>query len=243
MPDTVPTDPLASAHCWSCGYPLRGVPSDRCPECGRPFDRADRSTVNFGRPMGRLGRRALAGMSAWTVGVAVLGAGLVAATFRWPVEAVRPSWADLRYYGRVWDWRNRRPGPTWVDGAYTVGLALVGVAIVAMVLRLLARSLAVWRYRPPVWQRGAVWRRVGVVMIAAVVAVGAVLYGWPYRVGQRWAADADYYPRGTALTSVEMTKTAIAPAPFRPAVRAPGYGTTMMGGGPLPMAVRSASGT
>ncbi len=21
-------------HCWSCGYSLRGLPGDRCPECG-----------------------------------------------------------------------------------------------------------------------------------------------------------------------------------------------------------------
>lgn len=28
--------------CEECGYPLRGLPDDRCPECGEPFDLADR---------------------------------------------------------------------------------------------------------------------------------------------------------------------------------------------------------
>ncbi|HYE18610.1 MAG TPA: HEAT repeat domain-containing protein [Tepidisphaeraceae bacterium] len=238
MPEAAPIDPLASAHCWSCGYPLRGVPSDRCPECGRPFDRADRTTANFGRPMGRLGRRALAGMSAWTVGVAIVGAGLVAATFRWPVEPVRPSWADLRYYGRVWEWKARPAGMTWVDGAYTAGLALVGIAIVAMFIRLVARGLAVWRYRPPAWQRGAVWRRVGVVVVAAIATVGVVSYGWPYRVGQRWAADADYevLPRvNQGETSVAIAKRTISSAPLRPTVRVPDGGTLLLGSGPLVM--------
>lgn len=27
------------AVCWQCWYPLTGVESDRCPECGIPFDR------------------------------------------------------------------------------------------------------------------------------------------------------------------------------------------------------------
>jgi hypothetical protein len=31
-------DPLADARCLHCGYPLRGLPENRCPECGTPFD-------------------------------------------------------------------------------------------------------------------------------------------------------------------------------------------------------------
>jgi hypothetical protein len=30
-------DPLADAHCPHCGYSLRGLPENRCPECGKPF--------------------------------------------------------------------------------------------------------------------------------------------------------------------------------------------------------------
>jgi hypothetical protein len=32
------TDPLADANCLKCGYPLRGLPENRCPECGTAFD-------------------------------------------------------------------------------------------------------------------------------------------------------------------------------------------------------------
>ena len=28
------------SRCRKCGYPLRGLPEPRCPECGTPFDRA-----------------------------------------------------------------------------------------------------------------------------------------------------------------------------------------------------------
>lgn len=31
-------DPLADAHCLHCGYSLRGLPENRCPECGTAFD-------------------------------------------------------------------------------------------------------------------------------------------------------------------------------------------------------------
>jgi hypothetical protein len=34
-------DPLANAHCPQCGYSLRGLPENRCPECGRVFDPAE----------------------------------------------------------------------------------------------------------------------------------------------------------------------------------------------------------
>lgn len=42
--------------CWECGYLLRGLPSPRCPECGRPFNPADPLTMNMGVKVGALGR-------------------------------------------------------------------------------------------------------------------------------------------------------------------------------------------
>src|SRR3982750_2462116 len=47
-------------RCWTCDCPLSNLPEHRCPECGRPFDPARRSTVNLtGRPIGFLRRRCL----------------------------------------------------------------------------------------------------------------------------------------------------------------------------------------
>src|SRR5258705_13028849 len=36
--DAGEVEPVAELLCGSCGYNLRGVPSDRCPECGQQFD-------------------------------------------------------------------------------------------------------------------------------------------------------------------------------------------------------------
>jgi hypothetical protein len=47
---TVTAQLPADARCRGCAYPLRGLDSSRCPECGRTFDRGDtrsvRSAVN-----------------------------------------------------------------------------------------------------------------------------------------------------------------------------------------------------
>jgi hypothetical protein len=36
-------------NCRDCGYPLARLLSDRCPECGRPFDPTNPRTMDFGR--------------------------------------------------------------------------------------------------------------------------------------------------------------------------------------------------
>src|SRR3954463_16425522 len=38
--------------CWECGYSLKGLETHRCPECGRPFDPGDPSTMNMDTPVG-----------------------------------------------------------------------------------------------------------------------------------------------------------------------------------------------
>jgi hypothetical protein len=36
-------------HCLGCGYDLRGLTENRCPECGRPFDPDDPGTYDCGQ--------------------------------------------------------------------------------------------------------------------------------------------------------------------------------------------------
>jgi hypothetical protein len=46
----------AEAQCLGCNYPLRGLPENRCPECGRVFDPNNRATMNLGRPISAAAR-------------------------------------------------------------------------------------------------------------------------------------------------------------------------------------------
>ncbi len=71
-------------RCTSCGYELRGLTENRCPECGTGFDPADQSEIaaRVGRPAPRGGRR-------WIVILLiVLLAGTVAANL-WTYYQVR----------------------------------------------------------------------------------------------------------------------------------------------------------
>src|SRR4051794_14856221 len=47
---------IVEGPCWECGYELRGLQTPRCPECGRPFDPADPTTVNMGQAVGPVTR-------------------------------------------------------------------------------------------------------------------------------------------------------------------------------------------
>src|SRR5687767_10927483 len=60
------------ALCRGCDYPLRGLSENRRPECGRPFDPTDPTTMNFGRPIGRLGRLLLRPIGWPTVALGLL---------------------------------------------------------------------------------------------------------------------------------------------------------------------------
>ena len=183
-----------TGRCWGCGYMLRGVESAQCPECGRPFDRADRSSMNFGRAMGRFGRWAVSPLSGWGVWLGVVACGLVWATVRWPVEGWRFSVLDLRYYGRVWEWRERWKWVTGVDGLYMAGLVLSALVAAGWMFRVVMRAFAVARYRAPRFQRGRFWGRSLLLLMVLLCMVGGVGVGWPYRLGQRYALLVPGFP-------------------------------------------------
>lgn len=181
-------------RCWGCGYLLRGLESGACPECGRGFDRADPSTINLGRTVGRLGWWMLAPVGAWTIGVAAVGAALVAWTTRWSPNAWHFSLVDLRLYGRVGfvDIAPLRWGA--IDMAYWAGLICGGLAALAWLARVVAWATAMALYRPPRSQRPRFWRRALVVALLLCVVIGGIGIGWPYRLGQRWAREWEAVP-------------------------------------------------
>lgn len=70
MPDVL-TEKLGFL-CLNCNYPLRGLVEPRCPECGRPFDPTDATTMNIGRPLSSWCRARLRPPNQWFNAVAVV---------------------------------------------------------------------------------------------------------------------------------------------------------------------------
>jgi hypothetical protein len=58
---TVPDNAL----CIGCNYALRGLASNCCPECGRPFDADNPLTINLGKPLGQLSKTLLRPIGRW----------------------------------------------------------------------------------------------------------------------------------------------------------------------------------
>src|SRR5437867_9827306 len=71
--------------CLDCNYPLFGLPTPRCPECGREFDPMDPASMNMGRELGELAK--------WVLG-----------PVRWPVSLL--TWGALGFAL----WEARLPG-------------------------------------------------------------------------------------------------------------------------------------
>src|SRR5215207_7908717 len=80
-----PSEPKPIGLCLGCNYPLWGLPTPRCPECGREFDPLDPTTMIMGRALTPLAR--------WALG-----------PLRWPVNVM--SWLAIGYAL----WMARLPG-------------------------------------------------------------------------------------------------------------------------------------
>lgn len=80
-----------SMYCRKCNYQLLGLSENRCPECGRPFDPADRRTFY---PHTRSQARSWwIKRIAWSLATAVLLAAIfIAACFAWVYRQYHPDW-------------------------------------------------------------------------------------------------------------------------------------------------------
>jgi hypothetical protein len=94
--DSAPAQPAAESNqpiglCLTCNYPLFGLPTPRCPECGREFDPMDPATMNMGRELSELAKWVL-GPVRWPVAVLTWGAlGFALWSARLPGGQVRAS--------------------------------------------------------------------------------------------------------------------------------------------------------
>src|ERR1035441_10641934 len=122
MPHDIAPSQAEPTFCIGCGYMLRQLPSNRCPECGRAFDPADPRTMSIGRPLRWWQRKLLRPIGWPTIFLALLGTGGLAFLsyrphlqpepwsvlrdeFRWPSQIQRPfTVPDLIYLTAVGLW-------------------------------------------------------------------------------------------------------------------------------------------
>jgi len=139
---------LDGALCLGCNYPLRGLRSNRCPECGRPFDPDDPWTMNIGRPMPPLVRRFIAppARPAWIVFFVAIGAIL---------------------------W-----GSAWLAGGQFVlilGLLLLGMNVIYRGVRLAISGALARHYLQPIPRRPGLFGN-PLAPTFILIALGIVLY-------------------------------------------------------------------
>src|SRR6478672_832486 len=87
--------------CWECGYLLRGLTTPRCPECGRPFDPDDATTMNMGISVGPV-KRFIMRPPGWPLYLLTAGAALASL---WAAAAPTAPGAFVDLFGDIDYWR------------------------------------------------------------------------------------------------------------------------------------------
>lgn len=182
--------------CLACNYPLTGLDSRNCPECGRPFDPADPLTVNLGRPLGPWGRTFISGVG-WPMMLlacaAVIGLGWV---IRWP-----GFWPSL-WLGEFRDSLHALASKSIVenvralssrDRIVTFAIALWCVAVLWFLLRELLVLLVLITRRPGNLLRPKRKRRCAMALTLLGIGFVLIAFGWPYLQAVR-SVDA-YFAR------------------------------------------------
>jgi hypothetical protein len=179
---------VVEGSCWECGYALRGLASRRCPECGRPFDPADPTTMNTGQVVGPV-TRWLMSPPGWPMYLLLAGAVLVS-LWACVVPTRRGAFSDvlselLLMPPNLW-WR--RIGGFWWNfdmhlGRFLLATALWTALIVAWVVRRVARGVTVRRVSRQKPATFAYWRRWLVVPVIFGVTILVCMTRLPTYVG------------------------------------------------------------
>lgn len=176
----------AEGSCIRCGYPLRGLSSARCPECGREFDPADPKTFHAGRPISRLSRVILRPISIIWVGLALVGMSLTLLATRWPTTWRWPM-TDLPVY---WEMAKnpREKFLTQTDWFYAIGITLTAIVLTGWLLRVLLQFIVAKRLQLRREDRVDQRRRHALIAFAGLATTGIMAFGWPFRVARLWVA-------------------------------------------------------
>jgi hypothetical protein len=194
VPATVPD----AAQCLSCNYPLRGLESRQCPECGRGFDPNDPMSMNLGRPLNPAARALLrpagrwADVCVWLVGAwgAWLSLGMMprAVLLLWFALGSVPVLAPVivrRMLRRIAASAYSQPGATLrVDSAFDRRARRVLRITIVLVLTRAPAYVVWWVSRP--WT-DAIARKVATDPVDAPLPPEQ--WAGLYRVEARWAGD------------------------------------------------------
>jgi hypothetical protein len=153
MRGLLPSESLA--RCQGCQYPLRGLTEARCPECGRPFDPADPTTMWHDRVPGRVGRFFLK-PPGWPLNTATILVGLM--------MLVAAS------------------GPGTYFGLFALALLAWLVIVTAWFVRFLVSLALIRYYRRPFREQLARWRRWGLAPAVAAATAGLLAFDVPLHV-------------------------------------------------------------
>lgn len=186
MSDPHSTTPPDDAFCLSCGYPLRDLPTPRCPECGRAFDPTNPRTMSLGQPL-RPWQRWLLRPTGWpTIALALLATGGLIYLSRWPRPSPEPVSVLLDEFHRP---RPFTMPPTALDVVFYATVLLWAAFVGMTLLWQFARLVLV----PSAARRAKVWgistrRRRVAVLTAAILSLLCMIFGWQQRIGRRWMA-------------------------------------------------------
>ena len=176
--------------CLRCNYPLTGLSSTACPECGQNFNPADPSTFNSGgRAAGALARWLLT-PSGWpTLLIATVSlAALLLVTDPRALEP-QPSLIEWRMYRSLLDpltWQQKFPNYHAGDFAVVIGAAALAAAVAAYLLRTSAFLLTRIVLRPSQQLVPRQWRRHAFTVVLLLSSSALLIGGWAYRLANQW---------------------------------------------------------
>lgn len=219
--------------CWECGYSLKGLPTPRCPECGRPFDPADERTMNMGGEVGGLAGR-LMRPPGWSLHLLAAVAVLMSL---WAAATPMPSGHVGTVVLRLWrtftpPYGGSSPLPTLLmielpEIRYLYAFAAWALVAVMWWARRVVRGVVVWRVTglPPA--KFAYWRRWLVPYFVLLATVLCCLTPAPVLLGF-WASkpwiDAARRQAVAGQTPLRVRWVGIYPA-IRPEQGTPPFAT------------------